>query len=273
MWPPFASVMYRRLRPNVSIGNGSCPEGVALTAATPHPVLQSLDRDELTRLLSDEGLRLVDHGLAPAVLMALERLGGGTEASCRALGLVRGACLLVTGAADEATACLESLMDGSAAVAWRLGAVRYLLGDPDAALVAFSRANSDDVHLAEQAKLASWTSTAHWAKGDVESSGSAAGRALELARRSGDESALAAAHISLALHAAVGGRPLLECQYWRQSGDHARHATCSSCSPRDWPGDWTRTADGPALAGCRSFTSRQPLRWSIGNRATGARPR
>jgi two-component SAPR family response regulator len=202
---------------------GSGPEGVALTAVIPHALL-SLDRDELSRLLRDDGLRLVDRGSAPALLVALDRLGNDESTSSRALGLVRGACFLVTGAADEAITCLEPLMDGSAAVAWRLGAVHYLLGDPDAALVAFSRASTGDVDLSEQAKLASWTSTAHWARGEAESSGSAARRALELARHCRDESALAAAHISLALHAALVGDRCSNATHYGRALEYADRA-------------------------------------------------
>ena len=181
------------------------------------------DTEDLERLLVTDGLRLVDQGLAQAVLDALRRLDPA-RAACRSLALVRGAALLVTGASDEAVACLEPLMDGTAAVAWRLGTVHYLLGDPDAALAAYTRSSVDDPEPVEQARLASWSSAAHWAKGDAEASGRDAARALELARSTGDAGALGAAYAALGLHAALVGDRCANATYLERALEFASRA-------------------------------------------------
>ncbi len=177
---------------------------------------------DMTAWLVTDGLRLVDQGNAPAVLETLDGLGA--DASRPELRLVRGACLLVTGASAEAITCLEPLMDGRAAVAWRLGAVHYLLGDPDTALAVFARASRTDPDLTERARLASWSSAAHWAKGDEHGAARDAREALELARRSGHPGALAAAHLALGLHATLVGDRCANATHLELALEHAERA-------------------------------------------------
>ena len=171
--------------------------------------------------LASDGLALVDRGHAPEVRRALDHLGADDDAALR---LVRGACLAVAGASDEAIACLEPLMDGRAAVAWRLGMVHYLLGDPDAALATYRRADADDDDPSERARLAAWSAAAHWARGDAERSNLDAQRALDLARDSDDPGALAAAHIAVSLHAALIGDRRANWTHQGRALDYAQRA-------------------------------------------------
>ncbi len=91
-------------------------------------------------------------------------------------------------------------------LAWRLGLVHYLLrGAPRDALECLRPADVADARTADQALVLAWMSSAHWALGEVEQCSSHALRAFTAAERSGDDRALAAAHVALALDAMLTG--------------------------------------------------------------------
>jgi TonB-dependent SusC/RagA subfamily outer membrane receptor len=94
-------------------------------------------------------------------------------------------------------------------LAWRLGLVHYLLrGSPRDAMDCLGRADLTGEDTADQALVLAWTSSAHWALGEVEACASLARRAFAAAERSADSRALAAAHVALALRAMMtGDRP------------------------------------------------------------------
>ena len=56
-----------------------------------------------------------------------------------------------------------------AQLAWRIGVIHYLRGEPDAALAVYQRGVDDaSADPVEMALLLAWMSTAHWIRGDVE---------------------------------------------------------------------------------------------------------
>jgi len=90
-------------------------------------------------------------------------------------------------------------------LAWRLGLIYHFRGDLDEALATYGRGRLDGGAVADEALLLAWTSTAHWLRGDVEACRAAATSALAAASACGDQQALAAAHTTMAMLAAIEG--------------------------------------------------------------------
>ncbi|MEO9323053.1 BTAD domain-containing putative transcriptional regulator [Nocardioides sp. C4-1] len=94
------------------------------------------------------------------------------------------------------------------ALAWRLGYARHQAGHFADALVAYERAfvaEGEQVDPGDHAHLLASRASSLWATGDAETSRQAADEALEAARASGDDLALAAAWVSQALVCVLEG--------------------------------------------------------------------
>ncbi len=107
-----------------------------------------------------------------------------------------GEALLVIGEMEAARARLDHRVMGDgdlpSRLAWLLGRIHWERGQLGEARAVFQRARIGD-DVVHDSLAMSYLASAHWALGDVSSCRAAADRALELATRSGDDRALAAA--------------------------------------------------------------------------------
>jgi ATP/maltotriose-dependent transcriptional regulator MalT/DNA-binding SARP family transcriptional activator len=93
----------------------------------------------------------------------------------------------------------------SPGLAWRIGQIHYLRGEPDLAMDAYSRGRINGGDSADESLLLAWTAALHWMQGDAEACRKLAEPAHQAALESGDDRALAAAHTILAMLAAIDG--------------------------------------------------------------------
>ena len=89
------------------------------------------------------------------------------------------------------------------ALVWRLGLIYYFRGELDEALRVFLR--GDATAGPDAARLLSWVAATYWLRQDHDNCRDAALRALALATESGDDAALAEAHATRAMLAAMDG--------------------------------------------------------------------
>ncbi len=90
-------------------------------------------------------------------------------------------------------------------MAWRLGMAHHYLGDLARAIESYARAEPDPGDTPDGALLLAWSAGTWGLMAHVEAA-PLARRALEAAKRSGDDRALAAAHTAAAMVAAREGR-------------------------------------------------------------------
>jgi DNA-binding SARP family transcriptional activator len=158
-------------------------------------------------LLRVHGPAWVIRGGAPTIAAAIAALDPADRD--RDLRMLYGEALTVLGDDDRALAELSELAGPAgplpAGLAWRLGAVHYLRGDPGAATATFARGRTAEPATAADAMLLAWDATARWMSGDEATCGDLARRALRVADAAGDDRARAAAHVALALHAMLAG--------------------------------------------------------------------
>lgn len=187
--------------------------------------LAGQDLSRVRQLLTDHGARLLADGAAETVAEAVAALPEPDRSP--QLRLLRGEALHVSGASDAALAELTALgevteleagargpaeaaaPDGTAGpigagLAWRLGLIHYLRGEPRTALEVFARGRTDSPCV-DVALLLAWTAAAYWMAGDAAACRGYADRARAAATALGAPQALAAAHVALALHAMLVG--------------------------------------------------------------------
>jgi len=159
-------------------------------------------------MLREHGPTWVTAGGAATIAAAVTALP--PEDRDPALRLLLGEALLLLGDDDRALAELSVLAasydagDMPAELAWRLGAVHYLRGDPRAAAAAFARGRLDVEDTAAEAMLLAWDVTASWMAGDA-AGAEIARRALRAAEAADDDRARATAHVALGMHAMLAG--------------------------------------------------------------------
>jgi ATP/maltotriose-dependent transcriptional regulator MalT/DNA-binding SARP family transcriptional activator len=158
--------------------------------------------------LERHGAQLIATGAAEALIAAAGRLQDA--AARRSLDQLLGEAHVVRGESELAqrafTRAAEGLTTVPASLAWRLGLLHHLRDDLSAALEAYERGTIDGSHPADEAMLLGWKASAHWRRSELVAARTAADQSLDLARRSGNDSALAAAHIAQAMLAASDGR-------------------------------------------------------------------
>ena len=159
------------------------------------------DDKECARVLADCGDEMLAAGEAQTVVELIRALP--PELHHRRLQLLLGDALRTTGEAAAALAALGVLADESpvwdAGLAWRMGMVHYLRGEPKSALEVYARADPDAGPAVDGALLLAWTATAWWMLGDADRAVEAARRGCERAAVSGDPRARATAHVSFGL--------------------------------------------------------------------------
>jgi len=171
-------------------------------------LLSAGSADELASLVVRQGSHLLTAGHIATVLRACRAIPSGLRTA--EIEQLEGEAQQIQGDWGEAMACFQRAAAGReslpAHLAWRIGLIHYLRGDPEAALEVYQRGLDDaGANPVEMALLLAWTSTAHWIRGDIEPCRALATRALAAADGCGDHRALAAAHTVMAMLAALDG--------------------------------------------------------------------
>ncbi len=164
--------------------------------------------DRLRATLVAHGARLLAGGQVAAVLDACRAVPAGERDPT--VEQLQGEAEQIQGDWEAALACFQRATAGRdvlpASLAWRIGVIHYLRGEPERALQVYASATDDEqCEPVDTALLLAWTSTAHWIRGEVEPCRTLATRALAAANASGDRRALAAAHTVMAMLAALDG--------------------------------------------------------------------
>ncbi|MDI1462913.1 BTAD domain-containing putative transcriptional regulator [Catellatospora sp. KI3] len=179
--------------------------GPPAAAAREH--LRAADPDRCARVLADHGDRIISAGQAGLTADLISRLPGPLRTprlrtllgdAQRTAGDLEAAAHTYTGVSGPDDTCTPGL-------AWRIGRIAYQRGDAQGALAAYARATPDATATEDTALLAAWTAHAHLLAGDVDLATATARRAVTQAAACGDGTALATAHLSVALCLAVAG--------------------------------------------------------------------
>jgi tetratricopeptide (TPR) repeat protein len=186
-------------------------------------------------ILREEGRRLLAHGSWPTVLDAVgEHADDPTMwGEGRPLGsdpdhaALVGEAWRLAGDRDQALAWFHTASDAldpvPAWLAWRMGMLLHFGGELDQARSLYARADGGGV-TTDLALLRSWEAAAAWLQSDIEACRVAAAEATQLARESGDDEALSAAHTAQALLAAVEGDRAGNDQHYLRALVHAERA-------------------------------------------------
>ncbi len=169
-----------------------------------------------------------EHGRAMLVGGAVARIADAAarvppSLRNRAIEQVEGQARQVQGDWQGALECFRRAAGGDetlpAGLAWRLGLIYHQRGELDTALEVYRRGALAGDSSADEARLLGWTATSHWLRGEREACRLAAERSLAAAHASGDQQALATAHITMALLAALeGDRAANDAHYLRALG-------------------------------------------------------
>ncbi len=186
------------------------------------------DLEAVTGILTRHGKKLISAGRADPLLSALERVRSAGHEISSELEELAGEALHIKGDWDGALDAFERASGGreviSAGLAWRWGLIHYIKGNLADALAIYERARVDGEDPREDGLLLSWKAAAHWAHGDIEAGEVVADAALAVAKRSGDDKALAAAHTVLAMLAALRGDRRANDSHYLKALDHADKA-------------------------------------------------
>jgi DNA-binding SARP family transcriptional activator len=179
----------------------------ALAAASAQP--------DVARLLEARGPELIGSGHGDTVLRLVEDLP--SDLRTPAVERLIGDALLGRSDFEGAIAAFERAASSvgplDPALAWRIGMAHHYRGDLVGAIASYSRAEPVLGEGADDALLLAWSASTRGLSADLEEAVPLAGRALEVAERSGDHRALAAAHVGAALVA----------QRERRRADEERH--------------------------------------------------
>jgi ATP/maltotriose-dependent transcriptional regulator MalT/DNA-binding SARP family transcriptional activator len=183
------------------------------------------DRAEIARLLAAHGQSLLARGAVDAVLEAVARLP--VELRDAAIDQLAGEASQIRGDWDEALRCFERAAGDTVtlppALALRMGLLHHLVGRLDEAVETYSRGGEDGAPR-DVALLLAWRASAYWLRGEVELCRTDATRAFEIASGAADPQALAAAHIVLAMLAAVEGDRGANDAHYLRALDYAQQA-------------------------------------------------
>lgn len=173
----------------------------------------------------EHGEQIADSGGAAAVLAALRTVD--EKDLTPALLRLKANVLHTTGDWDAALAIYEGLDGGAASIpadlAWRMGLIHLLRGDPHTATEVYRRADIT-TQDADTAILLGWWASAAWITAETAHCRSLANESLATAQRVGDDRALAVAHTVLAMVAAVDGDRHGNEAHYIAALDHAKRA-------------------------------------------------
>jgi DNA-binding SARP family transcriptional activator len=165
------------------------------------------DVPAVVRTLAEQGQTMIVSGGAQSVVDAVRALPAAALKPW--IEQLLGEALHVRGDWDGAMASLTRAAgeDGPIAprLAWRIGLIHDLRGEPELALRAYGRGRIDGTNLGEEGLLLAQTASARWRTGDLDGARPLAARAMEVAVASGAPQALAAAHQIVAILEAHDG--------------------------------------------------------------------
>ncbi len=177
-------------------------------------------------LLRTRGRELVAAGHVHEVVKAVTDLPShlhGPE-----LQIIAGEARQVLGDWEGALACFHEAAGDQpllpAGLAWRIGLIHHLRGEPDEALAAYGRGRIVDPDGRDEALLSAWTAAAHYIRGDEMACQEHAELAHRAAQRAGDPEALATSHTVLAMLAALQGDRRANDAHYLQALDAAESA-------------------------------------------------
>jgi len=173
--------------------------------------------------------------LGPAVLSACP--AGDIVAACADMPgefrtpkviMLQGEAHHAAGELDRALACYAGLTPAEGAIppelAWRIGLLHYFAGDPAGAMSLYERADHTGEETPDLAMVAAWSAAAAWVQGAMDEAHRHAGRALDMAMRTDDARALAAAHTVLAMVAAADGDRTANDAHYLRALEYAERA-------------------------------------------------
>jgi ATP/maltotriose-dependent transcriptional regulator MalT/DNA-binding SARP family transcriptional activator len=183
------------------------------------------DEDAAAELLTTVGARMLAAGAVETVVAVGALLPAGARSG--QIDRLLGQAYQIRGDWAQAVACLEQAAGESesldAGLAWRMGAIRFLQGDPEGALGLYERGRVNGSSAHDEALLLAWSASAQWVQGNADACRSLARRARDLALESSDDDALAAADIALGVLASMeGDRVALD--HFREGLDAAERA-------------------------------------------------
>ena len=163
------------------------------------------DETVARKLLETQGEQMLARGAVESVIGAaaiIEQLGAG-------LAEIVGQAYQIRGDWRRALELLEAAAGSDDLVApglaWRLGAIHFLQGDPEEALRSLARARVDGIDVHGEALVLAWSASANWVQGRSDECRELGTRAREQALALGDDQALAAADIALGVLAGMEG--------------------------------------------------------------------
>jgi ATP/maltotriose-dependent transcriptional regulator MalT/DNA-binding SARP family transcriptional activator len=165
------------------------------------------DPAAVASFLTDAGGRLFDAGHVSEIIEAAEPIPEALRSP--EIELWVGQAKQARGDIEGALACYRRAGGDAeqipAALAWRMGHIHYMRGEPDLAMSAYERGRIDRAETPDEALLLSWKASLHWNLGDAEACRVVAQQAYEAALRCEDDRAIAAAHTILGMLAAIDG--------------------------------------------------------------------
>ena len=182
--------------------------------------------EELAALLVARGESMLTAGDVEAVVRATEAVPPGLRNVT--IERLAGQARQIRGDWEGALACFArasaEVKELEAGIAWRAGLIHHLRGNLDEAAAVYARGRLDGSAPREEALLLAWHASLDWLRGDLEACRDRGSRAHEIAARTGDSQALAAAHTVLALIAAHEGDRAANEMHYLRALDHAERA-------------------------------------------------
>ena len=171
------------------------------------------DGDACARVLMAHGCEILASGGASGVVDLIRASRAGEHHT--RVQLLLGEALVHSGdlvGGQQAYRMLAAAADAAGqawdpGLAWRIGQVYHLRGEPRAALAALARGAARPGTATDEAMLSAWTASIHNVLGDAPAGLVHAARARRLAATGGDDRALSTAHMATALCLLRAGDP------------------------------------------------------------------
>jgi DNA-binding SARP family transcriptional activator/ATP/maltotriose-dependent transcriptional regulator MalT len=182
--------------------------------------------DALARLLHDHRDALEGPATADVVLLAIESLPD-ERATSPPLRRLAGIAHQARGDWERARTVLSEVAETDAfdaGVAWRLGLNLHLRGELGAALDVYERGAAASRPPADAAICAAWAASARWLRGERDACARQADDAMTRATALDDPRALAAAHMVMAMLAALDGDRRANDAHYLRAIEHAERA-------------------------------------------------
>lgn len=189
--------------------------------------LRAGDRAAVARLLERHGPAMLNAGEVDAVVAAVEALPAASRSPV--VARLEGQARQIRGDWEGALAAFQRVAPPGQpidpGVAWRMGLIHHLRGELDEALATYRRARETDAtEPCDTAILHAWLAAALWLRGDADGCRGEAALALEAAVSSADDQALAVAHTTAAMVAALDGDRRANDAHYLRALDHAGRA-------------------------------------------------